>query len=169
MMIKEVANKCIVGLMFFASLTGTGRAAAQVPGSSAPSNAPGQLQTTEARNRALIISLYYNFYNNHDLNYPNQIVLENYIQHNPSLATGRAAFVSFFQSIFSQYPQFRSEIVRMAAEGDLVFVHGHQTTSPSDLGVDAVDIYRIQDGKIVEHWDATENVPASSANDNGIF
>ena len=73
------------------------------------------------------------------------------------------------QPVFNQYPQFRSEIVRIAAEGDLVFVHGHQTTSSTDLGVDAVDIYRIQDGKIAEHWDATENVPASSANDNGIF
>jgi predicted SnoaL-like aldol condensation-catalyzing enzyme len=165
MIIRQAANKLMLSLLLFASLIGTGRAVAQM----ATGNTPGQLQTTEAKNRALIISLYYNFYNNHDVNYVNQVMLESYIQHDPNLATGRTAFVTYFQSVFSQYPQFRSEIVRIAAEGDLVFVHGHQTTSSSDLGVDAVDIYRIQDGQIAEHWDATENVPATSANNNGIF
>jgi predicted SnoaL-like aldol condensation-catalyzing enzyme len=132
-----------------------------------PESGPAAI-TTEARNRALILTFYYKFFNNH-VSFANAVVREDYIQHNPNLATGRQAFVDFFTTVFQQAPGLRSYIAHIGAEGDLVWVHAHQTTSSSDPGQEAIDIYRIQDGKIAEHWDSVEAVSTSPANSNGQF
>jgi predicted SnoaL-like aldol condensation-catalyzing enzyme len=55
------------------------------------------------------------------------------------------------------------------AEGDLVMTHGLIPTSPEDRGMAAADIFRLEDGKIVEHWDVVQPVPETSANDNTMF
>ncbi|WP_341317895.1 nuclear transport factor 2 family protein [Paraburkholderia sp. IMGN_8] len=125
--------------------------------------------TTEARNRALILRFYYEFFNQHNINYADEVVREDYIQHNPNLATGREALKKFFQTYFSQSPQSVSEIDHLAAEGDLVWVHTHQIPAPGQLGQATMDIYRIRDGKIAEHWDVVEPVPSTSANGNTMF
>jgi predicted SnoaL-like aldol condensation-catalyzing enzyme len=133
-----------------------------------PQSGPAAV-TTEARNRALIVTFYYKFFDNHDVDFANSVVREDYIQHNPNLATGRQAFVDFFTTVFQQNPGLHSDIAHIGAEGDLVWVHAHQTTSPSVPGQEAIDIYRIQDGKIAEHWDSVEAVSTSPANSNGQF
>ena len=56
-----------------------------------------------------------------------------------------------------------------AAEGDLVVTHGLITTSPEDRGTAAVDIFGLENGKIVEHWDVLQPVPETSENDNTMF
>lgn len=57
----------------------------------------------------------------------------------------------------------------MIAEGNLVVVHAHSRANDNDLGMAAIDIFRIQDGKIVEHWDAVQAVSAKPANPNTMF
>lgn len=57
----------------------------------------------------------------------------------------------------------------MLADGDLVMLHVHSQDKPGDLGVAVVDIFRVQDGKIAEHWDVIQPVPAKDANGNGMF
>ena len=68
-----------------------------------------------------------------------------------------------------EFPQLFVEIKRMIAEGDLVVTHGLIKTSPEDRGTAAVDIFRVEDGKIVEHWDVLQPVPETAANDNTMF
>ncbi|MEU6259638.1 nuclear transport factor 2 family protein [Streptomyces griseorubiginosus] len=92
-----------------------------------------------------------------------------YTQHNPNFADGKAAFVSAVTDYTQQFPQLKEDVKRVAAEGDLVFVHTHETTTPTDLGSAVVDIFRFKNGKIVEHWDVTQSVPETSANDNTMF
>ncbi|WP_342791211.1 nuclear transport factor 2 family protein [Streptomyces montanus] len=58
---------------------------------------------------------------------------------------------------------------RALADGDLVMLHSHVTTSPTDRGTAAADILRLKNGKIVEHWDVLQAVPETSANDNTMF
>ena len=59
--------------------------------------------------------------------------------------------------------------VRSAADGDLVFLHVHSTGNPQDRGNAIVDIFRVDHGKIAEHWDVIEPVPEHAANDNTMF
>lgn len=59
--------------------------------------------------------------------------------------------------------------MRSAADGDLVWLHVHSTNGEADRGRAVIDIFRVEDGKIVEHWDVIQGVPAESANDNTMF
>ncbi|MBV9846684.1 MAG: nuclear transport factor 2 family protein [Kutzneria sp.] len=92
-----------------------------------------------------------------------------YIQHDPQAPDGIAGFVRFLTEFLAQFPQLTVEIKRMAADGDLVVVHSRMTTSPRDPGSALVDIFRFDDGKIVEHWDVIQPVPETAANDNTMF
>jgi len=92
-----------------------------------------------------------------------------YIQHNPRAADGPEAFIGFVKWYRGEFPQLAVEIKRMIAEGDLVVTHGVIKTSPEDRGTAAVDIFRLEDGKIVEHWDVLQPVPETAENDNTMF
>jgi predicted SnoaL-like aldol condensation-catalyzing enzyme len=92
-----------------------------------------------------------------------------YIQHNPQAADGPEAFIGFVTGFAAQFPQLTVDIKRVVAEGDLVVTHGVLKTSPEDRGTAAADIFRLQDGKIVEHWDVLQPVPETAANDNTMF
>ena len=91
-----------------------------------------------------------------------------YIQHNPRVPDGKEIIVE----ALSKRGPLKDEalqIKRIVAEGDLVFVHSHATFFAKPRGAAVVDIFRIEDGKIVEHWDVIQPVPENSANDNGMF
>ena len=92
-----------------------------------------------------------------------------YIQHNPQAADGPEAFVSFVNWYRGQFPELSVDIKRLIAEGDLVVTHSLIRTSADDRGTAATDIFRVEDGKVVEHWDVLQPVPADSANDNTLF
>lgn len=95
---------------------------------------------------------------------------QGYIQHNPKVPTGPAdGFVATLGALFEQYPEWSTEIKRVVTEGDLVVVHHHVRNTPSDLGLAVVDIFRVEQGKLVEHWDVIQPVPTEAANDNTMF
>jgi predicted SnoaL-like aldol condensation-catalyzing enzyme len=92
-----------------------------------------------------------------------------YVQHNPQAADGPEAFIGFVQWFRGEHPELHIDIKRMIAEGDLVVTHGLITTGPGDRGTAAADIFRVEDGKVVEHWDVLQPVPEGSENDNTMF
>jgi predicted SnoaL-like aldol condensation-catalyzing enzyme len=92
-----------------------------------------------------------------------------YRQHNPQAGDGAEPFIGFVRYMAGQFPQMRLDIKRMIAEGDLVMVHAHLVREPGDRGVAIMDIFRLEDGKVVEHWDVLQDVPEQSANSNTMF
>ncbi len=92
-----------------------------------------------------------------------------YIQHNPTAASGSLPFIDFVNGYVAKYPHLKLDIKRVIAEGDLVVTHCHITTDEKDLGLATMDIFRLEEGKIVEHWDVVQPVPAKPANENGMF
>jgi len=92
-----------------------------------------------------------------------------YIQHNPYAANGPGAFSAFFESYFRSNPNYHVTIARMIAEGDLVVVHSNAKSDPAGRGTAVVDILRVENGRIVEHWDVVQAVPSMSANTNSMF
>lgn len=122
----------------------------------------------EEANRDLVVDFYDRFFNGHDIAAAD-IVADGYIQHNPHVPDGKAPFVGYFTEFFQQNPESRARIVRSAADGDLVYLHIHATNGAEDLGQAVVDIFRVDDGMIVEHWDVIQPVPAEAANQNTMF
>jgi predicted SnoaL-like aldol condensation-catalyzing enzyme len=95
-----------------------------------------------------------------------------YIQHNPEAQDGPEAFTGFMQWLHGQYPDINLDIKRIIAEGDMVVIHAHLDLEPGNLdnpGRALADFFRLEDGKVVEHWDVTQDVPKNSANENGMF
>jgi predicted SnoaL-like aldol condensation-catalyzing enzyme len=87
-------------------------------------------------------------------------VAEDLAQHNPHLPDGRESLVGFIEGMRAQRPAARFDVRRLAADGDLVFVHSHFVAGPGEPGAAVVDVFRLADGRIVEHWDVA--TPLSS-------
>ena len=92
-----------------------------------------------------------------------------YIQHNPVVADGKEAFIEYFNRMHSEYPEKSIEFVRAVAEGDLVALHTHQVWPGNDQYV-TMDLFRFDiHGRIVEHWDAIQQIPELAAHDNTMY
>ena len=92
-----------------------------------------------------------------------------YTQHNPTAPDGPEGLKGFLAFLKSKFPGSHSEIKRVFADGDYVILHVHAIREPGTRGRAIVDIFKLENGKIVEHWDVAQDVPEKAANNNGMF
>lgn len=94
---------------------------------------------------------------------------DRYIQHNPEVADGKEGFIEYFERMAREYPDKQIEFVRAVAEDDLVALHTHQTWPGNEEYV-TMDFFRFDErGRIVEHWDAIQQVPPETASGNPMY
>ncbi|MBB4640541.1 nuclear transport factor 2 family protein [Rhizorhapis suberifaciens] len=98
-----------------------------------------------------------------------RLFLPDYIQHSPLAPSGAQALKEFLDWAKRTSPQAQHLVKRIFADGDYVIAHVHVVINPGDRGNAVIDIFRIQNGMIAEHWDVSQPVPATSLNDNGMF
>ena len=87
---------------------------------------------------------------------------DKYIQHNPQTREGGEGLAALFKRLSRSSP--RVNVVRAFSDGDYVFAH-------TEYEFSFYDLFRLNQGKLVEHWDTTEAIPARSEwkNENGKF
>jgi len=94
----------------------------------------------------------------------------NFVEHSADITGGtRQATIAFLEDLIRRFPAPKWDVVRSAAEGELVFLHVHVTPAPGERGVAIVEIFRVQNHKIVEHWDVIQAVPEKPGNANSMF
>ena len=120
------------------------------------------------KNKKIVEEFYNAVFIRHDLSRLDGYMRDDYIQHNPDVKQGKAGFVEFFEETFRAIPDFKYTLKKMVAEGDIVMAYS--TTSGTHTGgawlgkkatgnklnINVVDIFRVQDGKIAEHWDVAD-------------
>ena len=121
------------------------------------------------QNRENAIAFYRTAYEGNPRKAVEQFVGDEYIQHNPLVGNGKALFIAYFEKMAKEYPEKSITFVRAVAEGDLVALHTHQVWPGNEEYV-TMDFFRFDDnGKIVEHWDAMQEIPTESANENTMY
>jgi predicted SnoaL-like aldol condensation-catalyzing enzyme len=125
--------------------------------------------TTAAEQNKDVVSRFYNdVFINHDMSRIDEYMRDDYIQHNADCPQGKAGFLEFFDTIFRAVPDFSYTLKQMVAESDIVMTYSTTTGTHTGgewlgqeptgnrLRFDVVDIFRLEDGKIAEHWDVAD-------------
>lgn len=128
-----------------------------------------QSKKEATNNKEVVVELFNEFFVGKDITAVDRYIGPVYIQHNPMAPNGTEALKGFFQGFWKNFPNPVYSLKRVIAEGDLVAIHYHFQMKEGDRGFAVVDIFRLENGKIVEHWDVMQQVPEKSANQNTMF
>jgi len=125
---------------------------------------------TEEHNKQLVREFYELAFNQHKpTEASKKYIGDKYIQHNPHVPNGAEAFYGYFEGYFKTHPESHVVFSHVLAEGDLVVLHLNSKADKKDRGQAIVDIFRLENGKIVEHWDVIQDVPEKTASGNTMF
>lgn len=133
--------------------------------SSAIAATPAQLEA----NKKVVTAFYEAAINQKNFDAAVKYLGNQYKQHNPTAGDGAEGLKGFIDFLKTRFPTQHGDIKRVIAEGDLVVLHVHSTRGDNTPGRAIVDIFRVENGKVVEHWDVIQDIPEKSANNNGMF
>ncbi len=121
------------------------------------------------QNKKTVVEFYEKAINQKDFEAASKHLGSRYTQHNPNAADGPEGLKAFLGFLKEKFPASHSEIKRVLADGDYVILHVHAVREPGTRGSAIVDVFKLENGKIVEHWDVVQPMPEKSANSNGMF
>ncbi|HLH77357.1 MAG TPA: ester cyclase [Candidatus Binataceae bacterium] len=104
-----------------------------------------------------------------DFDRASQYLAPSYLQHSPGSPDGTGGLKHFIELLKTKFPRHTHKDHRYFADGDYVICHSHFIRVPGTPGSAVIDIYRMADGKVVEHWDVIQELPEKPANNNGAF
>jgi predicted SnoaL-like aldol condensation-catalyzing enzyme len=104
-----------------------------------------------------------------DADQVDRYIAPDYIQHSPMAAPGRESLKAFLRTVRAASPNASQRLLRAFVDGDHVIIHYHVKRDPEDRGFVVMDIFRLTNGMVVEHWDCVQDVPAHSPNPISMF
>jgi predicted SnoaL-like aldol condensation-catalyzing enzyme len=122
-----------------------------------------------AHNKQLVLDFYRKLVGEKDFEAARPYMGNEYRQHAPYATDGHAGVAEWVRQFKESFPQHHYEVKRVIAEGDLVMLHLHGKSGLHPFGESVIDIFRIEDGKVVEHWDVIQPIPESADNANTMF
>lgn len=123
----------------------------------------------EQANRDLVLQVYEHVLKPLDASRVDDFFAPDYVQHNPMARTGAEGLKTFLHWARSHTPNAEHRLKRVFADGDHVIAHVHVIVNPGERGNAVIDIFRVANGRIAEHWDVMQPVPEIAANSNGMF
>ena len=120
-------------------------------------------------NKEIVSEFIDKVFNVWDLTECDRYMREDYIQHSPEVKNGRDGFKEFAEHFFAMKPHMH--VFKMAEDGDMVFVFFKCTFGDQENAAKVCDIYRLEDGKLAEHWDVLQPINPNDlgASGNGHF
>jgi predicted SnoaL-like aldol condensation-catalyzing enzyme len=130
---------------------------------------PGRYTEAELANRRAVLEYYELAVNRHDLDAAETYQGDHYIQHDPNVRDGAEGLRELSEEFTGRFPDLRIDIERVFVEGDMVALHVRWSNGMTPGGEVGVDMFRLDNGKVVEHWGVVQPVPGRSANPNPII
>ncbi len=123
----------------------------------------------EERNRRLVLDFYENVIGRREYDRWPEYLRPDYIQHKPNLIDGPQGVIDFMRDNYERHPKHVPEVVRSFVDGDYVILHVRVHMEPFERDIAVMDIFRVEDGRLAEHWDVDQPVPWEMRHGNGMF
>jgi predicted SnoaL-like aldol condensation-catalyzing enzyme len=123
----------------------------------------------EERNRDLVLGFYENVIGKRQYDRWPEYMRPDYIQHKPCIADGPQGVIDFMKENYATHAKHVPEVIRCFVDGDYVFLHVQVHMEPYEPDIAVMDIFRIEDGRLAEHWDVDQPVPTEMMHSNGMF
>jgi predicted SnoaL-like aldol condensation-catalyzing enzyme len=123
----------------------------------------------EKKNLKAVLDFYEVVINGQEYSRASEFLDKSYKQHKPEVEDGIDGVLDFVRSVYGQSPKHRAHIIRSFVEDDYVILHVHIMNGAEAENIAVMDIFRVENGKLMEHWDVAHPVPAASKNNNGVF
>ena len=126
-------------------------------------------QTKQAeKNKQIVTTAYQRIFGELDTTAVDEFMSKDFLQHNPTIADGQDGVKALVRMLASKgVPKQKIEFKHIIAEGDIVILHSRYGMAGKEWRF--IDIYRVENDKIVEHWDAMMQMPEKRANNNSMF
>jgi predicted SnoaL-like aldol condensation-catalyzing enzyme len=123
----------------------------------------------ERANLEICTRMYHEMLFRFDASRIDAFIAEDYVQHSTAASGGREGLRAFFRDRGDRFPDVRMAIKASFADGNFTIFHIHTIRHAGDPGMNIVDIFRLEDGMVKEHWEVVQEIPAILPHDNGIF